>query len=277
MAEDVVTEEGTTMSTLSRLPRPITAAFLAKHRKLGTMPEFSRCWLVSGKLVVKTGRGVRRSEAETLHLLRRTGLPVPRVVDDYAHPETGDHVIIMEYVEGVPLDQMLDAMDGNGKRTVVTQLHHFVQTMRRDLRTSGFIGAVDSTEVKDHLFVAGRSGPFETERDFVNGLVASLEARAEGSWIRLVSVLLNRLPDHGPQFVLTHGDLNARNILVRGSQIVAVLDWGQAGYYPEHWESVKACFWDLDMDFFHKAVVEEVLQYYPLELSVMLHARDIVW
>ncbi|KAI1119799.1 kinase-like domain-containing protein [Nemania abortiva] len=33
-------------------------------------------------------------------------------------------------------------------------------------------------------------------------------------------------------FVLVHGDLHGRNILVRGDQIVAVLDWEFAGSYP---------------------------------------------
>lgn len=259
------------------LPRPVTTAFLSTQKKLGPMPDYSRCWLVNDKVVVKTGRGVRKSEAETLRLLKDRGLQVPEVFDDYVNPETGDHVIVMEYIEGAPLDQVIDSFGPEEKKALISQLQRFTTTMRQQLSTSKFIGSVDKTDVKDLLFVQGRAGPFDSERAFVNGLVESLHARAEGSWIQLVAVLLGHLPDHGEEFVMTHGDLNTRNILVRGSEIVAILDWSQAGYYPEHWESVKSCFWDLDLDFFHKAVVEEVLRPYPLELSVMLHARDIVW
>jgi RIO-like serine/threonine protein kinase len=262
---------------VSGVPRPVTAAYLSTQKKLGPMPDYSRCWLVNDRVVVKTGRGVKRSEAETLRLLKERGLQVPEVYDDYVDPATGDHVIVMEYIEGAPLDQVMDSYGPEQKRALISQLQRFTTTMRQEMSTTKFIGSVDRTDVKDLLFVQGRAGPFECERDFVNGLADSLHARAEGSWIKLVTVLLGHLPDHGDEFVMTHGDLNARNILVRGSEIVAILDWGQAGYYPEHWESVKSCFWDLDLDFFHKAVVEEVLRPYPLELSVMLHARDIVW
>ena len=262
---------------VSGLPRPVTAAFLSNQTKLGPMPRYSSCWLVDNRFVVKTGKGVTRSEAETLRLLREKGLQVPEVIDHYADPATGNHVIVMEYIEGRSLDQAIDSYGPEEKKSIISQLQRFITTMRQELRTTKFIGSVDSTDVKDLLFVPALSGPFDSEKEFVDGLAGSLEARAEGSWIKLVTVLLNHLPDHGSNFVLTHGDINPRNILVRGSQIVAILDWGQAGYYPEYWESVKSCFWDLDLEFFHKAIVEEVLRPYPLELSVLLHARDIVW
>ena len=277
MAGDIDCTTPAQKPSVFSIPRPVTSAFLSKQKKLGSMPRYSRCWLINGRIVVKTGRGVHRSEAETLLLLRSRGLQVPEVFDHYPDPATGNYVIVMEYIEGIPLDQAVDFYDQADKLSIISQLHQFVATMRAEMRHKNFIGSVDATGVKDHLFVPGLAGPFDSERDFVKGLAESLEARAEGSWIKLIMVLLGQLPDHGDHSVLTHGDLNARNILVRGSKIVAILDWDQAGYYPEHWESVKSCFWNLDLDFFHKAIVEEVLQAYPLELSVMLHARDIVW
>ena len=42
----------------------------------------------------------------------------------------------------------------------------------------------------------------------------------------------------------SHGDLHLSNIIVSGSpgcrSIAAILDWEQAGWYPEHWEYCKA-------------------------------------
>jgi hypothetical protein len=38
-------------------------------------------------------------------------------------------------------------------------------------------------------------------------------------------------PDGAP-YVLTHGDLNLDNIMVRDGKIVAIIDWEHAGYYP---------------------------------------------
>ncbi|KAI1333114.1 kinase-like domain-containing protein [Xylariaceae sp. FL0255] len=40
--------------------------------------------------------------------------------------------------------------------------------------------------------------------------------------------------------IFTHGDIAARNILVRDGKIVALLDWEFAGWYPEYWEYVFA-------------------------------------
>lgn len=43
--------------------------------------------------------------------------------------------------------------------------------------------------------------------------------------------------------VFTHGDINPQNILIStgpNPQVVAVLDWSQAGWYPAYWEFCKA-------------------------------------
>lgn len=50
------------------------------------------------------------------------------------------------------------------------------------------------------------------------------------------------LPDKG-EITFTHGDLNLGNILVQGApgsyNIVGVIDWEHAGWYPEFWEYFK--------------------------------------
>lgn len=38
--------------------------------------------------------------------------------------------------------------------------------------------------------------------------------------------------------MFTHGDIAARNIIVRDRKIVAILDWEFAGWYPEYWDYV---------------------------------------
>lgn len=51
-------------------------------------------------------------------------------------------------------------------------------------------------------------------------------------------------PDHLPDLlprssasVFTHGDLAPRNIMVDAAgQITAILDWENAGWYPDYWE-----------------------------------------
>lgn len=50
------------------------------------------------------------------------------------------------------------------------------------------------------------------------------------------------LPDSVDVY-FTHGDLNLGNIILSDApgpkKIVAIVDWEQAGWYPEHWEYCK--------------------------------------
>lgn len=45
----------------------------------------------------------------------------------------------------------------------------------------------------------------------------------------------------------THGDVCPRNIIIRNGDIVAIVDWQFAGWYPEYWEYTKAHFGLFDM------------------------------
>jgi thiamine kinase-like enzyme len=52
------------------------------------------------------------------------------------------------------------------------------------------------------------------------------------------------LPDNGV-ITLTHADLHRGNIIVSSTvppRVVAIIDWGQAGWYPDYWEYCKASY-----------------------------------
>jgi hypothetical protein len=52
------------------------------------------------------------------------------------------------------------------------------------------------------------------------------------------------LPDDG-QITFTHEDLHRANIMVslQGPiEILAIIDWGQSGWYPDYWEYCKAAY-----------------------------------
>lgn len=40
----------------------------------------------------------------------------------------------------------------------------------------------------------------------------------------------------GEEVVLTHGDLSSLNVLVRGDEVVGVVDWETTGWFPRYWE-----------------------------------------
>lgn len=250
--------------------------------KLGQAPRFSSVYafnLGGHKAVLKTGPSVHHSEAETMKLLKKfTDIPVPSVLNTSRDPQTGHPRIFMEYIDGEPLSSAWDRLSPDGRQAVIDQMLHYT-TQLRTLRRMSFIGSVDSSGVKDAFFSnPSNAGPFLHEDQFVSALARSLRARGEDQWTEVVIGLLNSLPAHSRDFVLTHGELDPRNILVQGSKVAAILDWSEAGYYPEYWEFVKAHFSDVESCFVRDNAISRVLsKAYPLELSVMLHARAIIW
>ncbi len=67
---------------------------------------------------------------------------------------------------------------------------------------------------------------------------------------------------------LTHGDFNSLNILVEDDNIVGIIDWEMAGWYPDYWESTSA--WHVyHMDEYWRPEVEKILDadYYAEELE----------
>jgi Ser/Thr protein kinase RdoA (MazF antagonist) len=88
------------------------------------------------------------------------------------------------------------------------------------------------------------------------------------------------LPDNGPT-VFTHGDLRPANIIVTAAnpvKIVAIVDWEQAGWYPDYWEQCKAKFtaghdedWYAWIDVFlepHEAALD-AFDFYTFTLGIL--------
>ena len=65
--------------------------------------------------------------------------------------------------------------------------------------------------------------------------------------------------------VFTHGDLGPQNIMVENGHISGIVDWEQAGWYPEYWEResyVGKC-WDMG----YRVAIEYCEVAPPLRLS----------
>jgi aminoglycoside phosphotransferase (APT) family kinase protein len=50
------------------------------------------------------------------------------------------------------------------------------------------------------------------------------------------------LNSHKHSIMFTHGDFRPANIIVKDGHIAGTIDWELAGWYPKHWEFVKAFF-----------------------------------
>jgi hypothetical protein len=43
----------------------------------------------------------------------------------------------------------------------------------------------------------------------------------------------------GHKIVFTHGDINMRNVMVHNGRISGIIDWENAGWFPDYWEYTK--------------------------------------
>lgn len=205
-----------------------------------------------------------------------TAIPVPEVFDAFVE-EASNHVcIVMEYMDGRPLDGVWDSYSEAQKERVVAQLKKYMAELRRIHGT--FIGSIDGTYCEDQFFSEDPTsyGPFDSEASFNDGLVRAFRARALNTWTDVVVRFIQALPKQ--DIVFTHNDLAPRNILVKDGNVVAIVDWEFSGFYPQYWEYVKALFWpDWQSSWIKEKVVDRILDPCLLELAYLFHAREIIW
>ncbi|KAH9863701.1 hypothetical protein J1614_009633 [Plenodomus biglobosus] len=252
--------------------RIITEDELAQASKYG---DFVPVYKVDSATVVKTGASVRLAEAAAMRLVRsKTNIPVPEVWHAYTDSATGHARIVMEFVEGDCLVDVWEKYTPEEKERVIEQLRDMLIQLR-ELKGS-VIGSVDGTACEDPLFDdnIGAYGPYDNEASFNEGVITALKNTLSGGWVNTVCDMVGVLKGH--EIVMTHGDFSPRNILVRGTKVVAVLDWEMSGYYPEYWEYVKALFrpaWE--EDWIKYGAVNKILKPYLTELAIFLHVSSV--
>ncbi len=98
-----------------------------------------------------------------------------------------------------------------------------------------------------HLWLrCGFTSPFPPERSSNPGRDAAIK--------RMIQLQDKRQYETKP----THGDFNSLNVLVKDDNIVGIIDWEMAGWYPDYWESTSA--WHVNhMDEYWRPEVEKIL------------------
>jgi hygromycin-B 4-O-kinase len=167
-------------------------------------------------------------------------LPIPAVIEIGA---TGDgYFAVSERAPG----ELLDGLDGAGMRAVLPGLLAALDALRAiDVSgTEGYgIWAPDGTGPEPSWAQALLAISRETAR--VPGWRAALAASPVGmrpfdrAYARLRE-LTEGLPDERH---VIHGDLLNRNVLVQGSRITAVIDWGNALYGDWLYDAAWLIYW----------------------------------
>jgi aminoglycoside phosphotransferase (APT) family kinase protein len=185
-----------------------------------------------GKIVVKSGRHLKLSEADAMkYIATHTTIPVPHVYEAVSDGKLTS--ITMDFIEGDRLDKVWNSLPEATKLSLAAQVNSMLVQLR-SLR-GRYIGAVNNDKAIDSRRYDLEGGPFETEAQFNEFLLSDAYPQVPKCFLKMAERSL--LTNHA--IVFTHGDLAPRNILVREGKVVAVLDWENAGWYPEYWEFVK--------------------------------------
>ena len=196
-------------------------------------------WFPFGCLI-KIGKARAGAEADTVRFIREhTTIPVPRVYISAKGPRRT--YMVMESVDGIPLQYVWRELNAQQRLHIVTQLRDYVAQLRTlkppSAVSSGTISSLYGQPYRDSRLSSGAPvGPFPSE-GALNDFLIDVADR----WIdKGLTVDTRRKMRNDHRIVFTHGDLAPRNILVKGDEVVALIDWEESGWMPEHWEFIKA-------------------------------------
>ena len=174
-----------------------------------------------------------RSEAEMMHYASQQGILAPRVLGVYdVEPEV--IATVTDLIPGVSLDKVWHTMNQDQRSSIKRQLKEQVRLFRTC--TQPYIGRINRQETfnfYDRLHFHFM-GPFDSEEEFDTWCLARVKSpMAAAVWKRLLPRMRGKTPS---KFVLTHGDLAARNIMVKDGKITGIVDREYSGFFPEYME-----------------------------------------
>ena len=109
-----------------------------------------------------------------------------------------------------------------------------------------FIGSINGGRIQDRYFqFDDEAGPLPTVKLFNDLLLAAATRQEFDRKGSVKGPYRDFIPDTDA-IRFTHGDLTLRNIMISGApgaqKIAGIIDWEQAGWYPEYWEYCKMLY-----------------------------------
>ncbi|KMP05569.1 hypothetical protein CIHG_08888 [Coccidioides immitis H538.4] len=197
------------------------------------------------------------SEADMMAYVHSQNLLAPAV---WECRQLNNHRIAMiaDFVPGNPLDEVWPTLNKEQRTSIKEQLAYHLKLLRS--YTQLYIGRVNYQPTRNPYegietkFV----GPFDSEAGFDEWCLSRVKNSSEKSkWRKALAELRRKSPS---RFVLTHGDLFPRNILVKDGKITGIVDWERSGFYPEYVEyALAACLYDYGGEEWWKPLLMEIL------------------
>ena len=245
--------------------------------------------IVREHFAVKFGAVVSLSEAEMMKFIAgNTAVPVPKVHAAFTDSKTQVSYIIMDYVPGSTLESLAPTLSAEEKTAICLQVRECIKELR-ELPPQGYFGVIGRKPYHDAVHWTPDndpivSGPFNTQAELNEGILARLRLSETDTYVQYIKSLMEPI-FRGHRPVLTHGDLQPKNIMVNkigscedgsGKFEVTLIDWELSGWYPEFWEYCSATilcrFKPLWLE-----LVQNVLQPYVVEYLMMQQIYNVVY
>ena len=224
---------------------------------------------VGTHFVVKYGKRLNLEEGRMMVFVQQnTRVPVPQVFALYQ--QDGKNFIVMQKVHGQTLQATWHTFGDRKKREIISQLKGYVEQIRK-IQSPADYCSLGKQSLLHPIFASPSddyNGPFDSEAELNDALIRkcsaseALNKKAEYYERVIPKVFVGHPP------VLTHADLQKKNIMIRtGSTVdIVLLDWESAGWYPSYWEYANTIFasWFED-DWFRW--VDDFLEPFPNEYA----------
>jgi aminoglycoside phosphotransferase len=217
--------------------------------------------MLTKDLCVKYGARLDLVEAQTMiYVAENTSIPVPKVYFAFTHK--GCTYIFMERIQGEMAAKNWVWRSQASKSKVHENLKKMILELRNLSTQSSHIANVTGGPLYDGRLPGEteRFGPFKNVQDLHDHLRNGIHDHGRNDEVNQL-IDMHRQDWDGPSF--THGDLSSLNILLRGEDVVGILDWETAGWYPSYWEYTTACqvnpqnsFWRKEIEHFLEPMPE---------------------
>lgn len=245
---------------------------------------------ISRHLIVKLGPLVHLTEAATMRFVtKNTALPVPKVYCAFVRKSRA--YVVMERIQGESLSRVWGSLSKESRHRITSQLQRMFDELRRlqPPKRSGVESCIGGSlhdsrithslprithSLSHKVPPVPRFGPFNSIQKFHLWLREGLnpsehpEREVDHDWIDIKD-MVEKQDGPWPATVFTHGDLNPSNIIVRGDEVVGIIDWEFAGWYPPYWDYTSAWCGAVTHTAWREGI-DEFLERYPKQLRMEL-------
>lgn len=197
---------------------------------------------ISPDVAVKVTRSLDPDEHDIMRYLeeRIPAIPAPRALGMVTAGATA--FMFMTLITGSTLEARWPSLSPEAKGKIREVLDANLMALRRVELPPGEpfgipVGKRLCVDVRREQCVA--PSPIFSEAEFNDFLMHRPSSRVAPGFQRWLRSMLRE--DH--RILLTHGDFHPRNVMVSDGddpELTGIIDWEYSGFYPEHWEHVKA-------------------------------------